>query len=194
MELEQIPWRKIAVGAFLSVCMAAMMIFAYKLLRPSVKPVAGPQIAPEASKAIDVPKIVIDGPKKLQVYDKGKLAKKIALPPELKDSPHEQPTATADIKPSAYGGTAVSFTNMSTGKSVISYQAKPRPWFEFGGQTAIGGGIGISSKGGQVGALRVRQDVLRLWGAQLSAEGEANYHPVTRESEARAMVWGEHRF
>lgn len=191
--LSNIPWRKIGIRLFVAVCVAGAFIFAYKLMHPAPKPVTGPQIAQEAPKAADVPKVVMAGPKTITVYVKERLAEKIPLPPEVRDNPQIQPTATAAIVPSPYGGTAVSFINRSTGVSGISYQPKPRPWFKFGGQTAIGAGAGLSSYGGQVGAVRIRQDVLRLWSVNLTAEGEANMK-ATGQAEGRAMVWGEYRF
>lgn len=191
--VEAIPWEKIATVLFLAVCVAACIIVAYKIIRPAQNPSTAPEIAPEALKAADVPKSMVNGPKRLEVYDKRQLDKKVPLPVEVRDNSNIQATTTADIKPSPYGGTAVAYTNISTGKSGISYQAKPRPWYELGGQTAIGAGIGISTYGGQAGAVRIRQDVLRLWSATVSAEAEARMNTIG-PAEARAMVWAEHRF
>jgi hypothetical protein len=190
--LGKIPWRKIGVVAFLVVCVAGAQLAAYRLTHPAPKPSTGPQIASPAPQAANVPQVVIPGPKVITVYVKQKLAEKVPLPPEVANNPQVQATATAAIIPSPYGGTAVSYTNMTTGVSGISYQPKARPWYEFGGQTAIGAGAGVSFMGGQTGAVRIRQDVLRLWGVNLAAEGEANMR-ATGQAEGRAMVWAEWR-
>lgn len=190
--LSNIPWLKIAVWIIVVVGATGGAIAAYKLLHPAAKPVTGPQIASPAPQAANVPQVVMPGPRVITVYVKQKLAEKVPLPPEVANNQQIQATATAAIIPSPYGGTAVAYTNMTTGVSGISYQAKSRPWYEFGGQTAIGAGAGLSSMGGQAGAIRVRQDVLRLWSANLAAEGEAIMRN-TGQAEARAMVWVEYR-
>lgn len=173
------------------------VIIMYKVLRPApaaTSAARGPAVLPEATRAEAVPKLEIPGPKRMTVYDKDMLDGEIPLPPAIKNNPRVQPTATADTPAAPYGGKVVSYTNVSTGKSGLSFQAAPRPWFGFGGQTAIGGGAGITTDGGQIGAVRVRQDVLRLWGAQLSSEVEVSYKPARNEGEVRSMVWGEYRF
>lgn len=142
-----------------------------------------PGVMPESTKVADIPKITLKGPKTLEVYDKGKLGGKIPLPPEVKDDKNAHPTATADIKPSPYGGTAVSFTNVSTGKSGIVYQAKTAPFFEFKNVKEIAIDYGITSKGIQQGTLGARWTFLRTGIVNWHGRGE-----ITTEPEAKAFL------
>lgn len=191
--IKKVPWQKIIAWALVAIGALAIGIMAYNLLRPAPKQATAPYITSEAPKAENVPKVVMAGPKTITVYVKEKLNQKVPLPPAVMNNPNIQAVATGDIKPAPYGGTAVAYTNISTGASGVSFQAKTRPWLQFGGQTSIGVGVGLSSQGGQVGAVRIRQDVLRLWSANISAEAEANTH-TTGQTDARAMVWAEYRF
>jgi hypothetical protein len=139
-----------------------------------------PEVMPESTKVVDVPKITLKGPKTIEVYDKGKLDRKIPLPPEIKGDKNAQPTATADIKPSQYGGTAVSFTNLSTGKSGIVYQAKPVPFFEFKNVRELSVDYGITTKGIQHGTLGARWTFLRTGIVNWHGRGEISTEPEAK--------------
>jgi len=160
------PWHQWLVYGGIILIGIASCFFLYNRFWPSKPIVAIPSVMPEASKAENVPKIVIAGPKKLQVYKKDELGKKIPLPPEVANNPQMQPTATAQLTPMPFGGTATSFTNISTGQSVISTTPKERPLFGFGGKTSVGLLGGISTKG-SVGIGYVGQQILRVGPVEL---------------------------
>jgi len=160
-QFKALQWKRWLVYALIVLGIVAGLIFAYNRFFPQSQIVAVPVIAPEAKKAEDVPKITIQGPKKIVVYDKAKLGKKIPLPPEVASNQHEQPTATAELPKLPYGGTSTAFINMSTGKSTISVTPKERPLFGFGGKTTLGLLGGIANKG-NVAILYASQPVFRV--------------------------------
>ncbi len=118
--------------------------FRFNPQRPvSVQPV----VAKEASVVAGVPKITVQGPKRLEVYERDQIVKKMRPPAEVASNQSNQFTSSAEIEPMPYGGTAVSFTNTTSGKSGIVLTAKPRPFFEFKNVREIGLYGGVSPKG-----------------------------------------------
>jgi hypothetical protein len=183
-----IPWRKILIGIGYTLALLAVASIVWTKYFPKQQASTTPTVQPEAVKVVDVPKVTIKGPKILEVYDKEKFGKKIPLPPEVKDNPSAAVTAAADIKPSRYGGTATAFTNTSTGKSGIVYQAKERPFFEFKRDVEIYAEYGVSTKGSQQAAAGSRWTFLRTGPVHYHVRGEVNSQP-----EAKALV-GVHTF
>jgi hypothetical protein len=174
------PWVKwVAYGVFV-VAILGGLIFAYKMFwgAPAIKSI--PLIAKEAPQAAKVQKIFIPGPVRYQVYNKAELVKKIPVPAEIAQDKNIQFNSTAAIQPSPYGGTAVGFTNMTSGKSGIVYTPKARPWYGFGGVSEIGAGLDMSTKTGTTGVIEARQDIIRLWGAQVVGKGEIRASPQER--------------
>ena len=167
--VKSYPWRRWTIYALLVLGMCAAGIFVYNRFKPKPPP-AAPQVLPEAPKAESVTKTMVPAPKRLEVYDKSDLLKKIPASPALANDSKIQFTSSAAVPVSLYGGTALSFTNMSTGKSGIDYTPKARPWFGFGGKTSIGALGGVSTKG-NVAIGYVGQDVVRLWSVNIGVAG-----------------------
>jgi hypothetical protein len=183
--VKALPWKRYLVYTLITVGVLAGLAFAYKLFWSKPAIVNTPLVAKEAPAATRVEKVYIKGPERLVVYNREDLIKKIPIAPEVVADHHNQFTSSAAIIPSPYGGTAVAFTNISTGKSGISYIPKERPWFGFGGQTEVGirGGIGTS---GTTGVAYARQDILRIGKVNLAGYGEAGIHGD--KAGAAAMV------
>jgi hypothetical protein len=141
-------------------------------------------VLPEAKRAESVTKYIVQPPQHIYIYQKEELAGKINLPSEVKKDPTIQVTATADIKPAPYGGTAVSYMNMTTGKSAISFEAKGRPLFEWKKEVEASLDYGVSSKG-TVMQGGVRFTPVRIGGFNIHLKGEATSSDRT---EARGMI------
>ncbi len=188
--LKAWPWGRIIIIALLCVAAIVGAIWLKKIVWP-VKPVnTTPQVMQEAPQAEDIPRLEIPPPKKLVVYSRDELLRKIPQPAAVAQNPHNQFTATAAITPSPYGGTAVAYTNRSTGVSGITYTPKPRPWIEWGGSGAIGirGGVGATGDGtGYTGTLFVRQKLITVVGKPLTATGELNLSTY-RDTEIKGML------
>ena len=161
VKVKQLPWGQWLIILLLVLAILAMGISLYNHFWPTKPITSVPVVAQEASKAEGVPKIEVQGPKHLQVYKKEELGKKIPMVPEVANNPQLQPTATAQLVPMPYGGTATSFTNMTSGHSLISVTPKSRPLFGFGGKTGIGA-LGGSTTRGSVAIGYVSQDVVRV--------------------------------
>lgn len=168
--VKALPWKSYIVYALIVLGCLAAIAFAVQRFWPDKPIVAVPTVMPEAKKAVDVPKITVPGPKKIVIYDKEKLGKKIPLPPEIAKDPHVQPTATAQIPKLPYGGTGTSFINMSSGVSVISVTPAKRPIFEFGGKTGLGALGGVSTKG-NVAVGYVSQPIVRVGAVTIGVAG-----------------------
>ncbi|NTW88709.1 MAG: hypothetical protein HGB26_06205 [Desulfobulbaceae bacterium] len=155
--VRALPWKQALIG----LGAVAGGIFLYNRFYPD-KPISStPQVAQQAPQVENVPQAVIAGPKKLVVYKRDKIVQKVDLPPVVRDNPQNQFTAAVQVPVSPYGGTATSFTNMSTGKSDIVISSKPRPLFGVGGKTSIGLFGGMSTKG-NVALGYADQQILRV--------------------------------
>ena len=115
--------------------------------------------------------------KPIYVYQKPELGKVIPLPPEVRDNPAIVATATANVLPSPYGGVAVAFTNTTTGRSNISYQAKPTPFWEFKKEIEASAEWGVNSKGTQMIQGGIRYTPLRtgILNWHIKAEGDSSH-------------------
>lgn len=142
-----------------------------------------PVVAQEAIKAADIPKTTVAGPKTLVAYNREKIIKAMKPPAEIAEDKRNQFTTSANIPPSPYGGSALSFTNISTGKSGIIYQAKATPFFELKNVRELAVDYGITSKGKQEGVVGARWTFLRT--------GIVNWHgkaEVSTSPEAKVFV------
>lgn len=142
-----------------------------------------PTVLQEAKQAEGIPKVGVVIKKPLIAYQRDKFINKVSVPEEVKNNPANEFTATADIKPSPYGGTAVVFTNMSTGKTGISYEAKKAPFFEFKNVKELSADYGITSKGKQQGVIGAKWTFLRTGIVQWHGRGE-----ITTEPEAKVFI------
>jgi hypothetical protein len=163
---------------------------AWHWYHPAEKASTAPTVTQEAPKAVEIPKVAIPAPKTLTVYERKKFVAAIPLPPEVKANPANEFTATAVIKPSPYGGTAVAFTNMTTGVTGITYQAKPAPFFELKSLLEISGDYGYSTRG-QVIQGSMRYTPLRIGPANLHIRGEVGTNGGVFEGKALAGIHGE---
>ncbi len=100
----------------------------------------------------------------------------------------KQIAATADLRPSRGGYTQAAVIDTSTGQTQIVTNEKPLPWFRLGGVTELGVGLGISTRGGEIGAIRVRQDIANIKEITLLAEGQI-LAGAAIPPEATGMVW-----
>jgi len=142
-----LPWKRWLTYALIALCSIVGLIFAYNRFFPQKVITATPQVAPQAKQVEDVPQIAIPGPKKLIVYKRDQIIKKIPLPAEVQNNANNQFTAAVQVPVSPYGGTATAFTNISTGKTDIVVSSKERPFFGFGGETNFVALAGVSTKG-----------------------------------------------
>jgi hypothetical protein len=94
------------------------------------------------------------------------------------------------IPPAPYGGTAVATLDGSGSVELVVAPA-PRPFFELGGEWALG--AGPSWHNGELGAkLRLARDLARVGPVHLRAEGSLDI--VGGETELEAVLLGEVRF
>lgn len=133
--------------------------------------------------ATNLPKYEIKS--KIKVYPKEMAKKKLKIPDEMTPDGTEI-IASAEIPPSEGGHTAVTVLDIATGDAAIKISEKARPWFALGGQTEVGAGFGIGTKGEQLAAY-IRQDVLRIGKIHLIAQGDA-VMKASGEAEARGMI------
>lgn len=133
--------------------------------------------------------------KTIKALPKRQALKALAMPEEtpLGDgttmaSDTKQITATADLKPSRGGYTQAAVIDTVTGQTQIVTKEKPLPWFRLGGTTELGVGLGISTKGGEIGAVRIRQDLANVKQITVLAEGQITAG-ATRAPDATGMVW-----
>lgn len=158
---KSLPWGKYFIYTLIGMGVIAVQIFIFNRFFPAKPVVSIPTVMPEATAAAKVERIYIPGPERIYVYRQDQLPGKVPIPEEVKANKQNQFTSTAEIPKSPYGGTAVGFINMSTGKSAISYTAKERPLLGFGGKTQIGAVGGISNKG-YASLLYLGQDIVRV--------------------------------
>jgi len=184
------PWPRIIIYTMIAVGAIVALIWAKKMFYPTRPIDTTPIVAQEAPQAAKVERIYIPGPTRIEIYERQALIDKVPVPPAVSSNPHNQFTATAQVPNSPYGGTAVSFVNVSTGQSAITYTAKPRPLFGWGGDGGMGikGGVGAgNSSTGYTGSVYVRQKIIRVSDVQVSGVGELNISTYAKP-EGRAMV------
>jgi len=168
--VKDLPWGRWLVYALIGLGVVAGLVFVFNRFWPEKPIVSIPTVLPEAKEAVKIEKIYIPGPVRIVVYDRDALTGKVPIPPEVAKDKNNQFTSTAEIPKAPWGGTAVGFTNMTTGKSAISFTPKERPLFGFGGKTSVGTLGGISTKG-NVAIGYVGQDILRVGPVNLGVAG-----------------------
>jgi len=160
-----------------------------KFHKPDIKP--GEVITAPPARAVRNEPTVAVQPKQLIVYrDTVRVIEKLGLPAA---APQERIQQAVEIPRLKYGGTAATFTNLSTGQSRTVIKAAAAPWFAFRNDWAVGAGAGIGTEGKTL-AGRLRYDVAQIKALTLSGEVEANYAEKRNEPvEGRAMLWLEWR-
>jgi hypothetical protein len=129
--------------------------------------------APEAGVAKKITKEEIT-PKKVVIYKKDDAAKVLPIPPAIAKDPAKQITATADIKPTPNGVTAVTIFDTNTGVSEIFVEQKKAPWFAFQDTNRVGVSYGIKTNGATEVGIHYERDVLRIKDLYLSGRVEVN--------------------
>ena len=142
--------------------------------------------APIPSVAV-VPQITVPM-KRLTVYDKPALAKKVKLPAVITETPANQVTATATL-PASEGYDVLAFTNTSTGASSIVAMPKPRPFLAIESAKEVGIRYGLSTRAGQGGDVYGRYSFLRIGGAHLALYGEASTDPSAKIMAELSYRW-----
>lgn len=156
---------------------------------PDVRP--GEVVLATPAKTVKNEPVVAEKPKQLIVYrDTVRVVEKIGLPPA---APQERVQQAIEVPRLKYGGTAVTFTNLSTGQSRSVIKASESPWFAFRNDLSAGVGYGIGTNGTTV-TTRLRYDVAQIKALTVSGEVEANY-TASRDNpvEGKAMLWLEYR-
>jgi hypothetical protein len=179
--------RLIIYGVIAAIGLAYLLWLRFKA--PDVRPGEVVQAAP--AKAVKNEPVVTEKPKQLIVYrDTVRIVEKMGLPPA---APQERVQQAVEVPRLKYGGTAVTFTNLSTGQSRSVIKASESPWFAFRNDLALGVGAGVST-GGNTSAVRLRYDVAQIKALTVSGEVEGNY-TATRDNpvEGKAMLWLEYR-
>ena len=190
VKVKSWPWGRWVIYALIAAGVIVGLIWLKKAFWPVAPINTTPQVLQEAPKAASVERIYIPGPERIMVYDRPALLAKIPVAPVVAQNQHNQFTATADVPNSPYGGTAVAFTNTSSGVSGIAYTAKERPLFGWGGSggVSIRGGVGAgNSSTGYTGGVAIRQNIIRVSDVQISAVGELNISTY-QKPEGRALV------
>jgi hypothetical protein len=149
------------VYCFIGLFVVAGLMFVYNRFWTKAPINTNPVVAPESANVANVPKEAITGPKQLVIYKRELFLKKQPVPAEIANNPNNQFTASATIVPMPNSGTAVAFTNMSSGVTQIVTQANKRPLFGFGGKTSVGVVAGVTTRGNSAAAY-VSQDVARV--------------------------------
>lgn len=179
--------RLIAYGVIAAVGLTYLVWLRFKA--PDVRPGEVVQAAPV--KAVKDEPVVAEKPKQLIVYrDTVRIVEKMGLPPA---APQERVQQAVEVPRLKYGGTAVTFTNLSTGQSRSVIKASESPWFAFRNDLSAGIGYGVGTNGTTV-TTRIRYDVAQIKALTVSGEVEANY-TASRDNpvEGKAMLWLEYR-
>lgn len=153
---------------------ALLALVSLLLSKCSAEPPGTPQVfsaAPALPQAEKVAKVSVPV-KKLVVYDKAALAKKVDLPAPIAQDRNAQVTSTAKLPASKGGYEVLSFTNVSTGASSIVSRPLPRPLIGFEPYVELGMRYGLSSDAGQTADIFGRYTFLRVGGAHLALYGE----------------------
>lgn len=179
--------RLIAYGVVAAVGLAYLLWLRFKA--PDVRP--GEVVQAPPAKAVKNEPVVAEKPKRLIVYrDTVRIVEKMGLPPAASQERVQQAVEVPRLK---YGGTAVTFTNLSTGQSRSVIKASESPWFAFRNDLSAGIGYGVSTNGTTV-TTRLRYDVAQIKALTVSGEVEANYASTRNNPiEGKATVWLEYR-
>jgi hypothetical protein len=132
------------------------------------------QIAPPATAVAGLTKQPLPQPVRVLAYPKAQAIKKLQLSQDVADDSDQQIISSSDLKPSRGGYTTATVLDTRTGEAVTRVTEQPPQMFELGGQTEIGLRYGISTRGGQMGTLYARQDLLRVGLVSISGYGEAS--------------------
>ncbi len=126
---------------------------------------------------------------KIVVLEKEAAAKKLDLPPEIRDDPAKQIAATAVIAPYEGRTNVLALIDTGTGISSIAARQVPLPFFDFENRREIGLRYGVSLKHGMESDLYGRWDFFRIAGAHLGVYGE-----ITTTGDAKAMVQAAYKW
>lgn len=171
--IQRKPWWIYVIYVGIAFLVVAVGFFIWNRFKPAEELQSHePLVAQEAKKAVNVKKTSVKAPETIEVYDRSDLLNKVPVPAEVSQNQANQFTATAEIGKMEYGGKAVSFLNITTGKSGIVLQANPRPKFGFGGSTNFLAASGVSTRGNfLVGGIE--QPVIRVGPITTGAFGVA---------------------
>jgi len=139
-------------------------------------------------------RVMVPGPKEVQVIEKEKIVKELILPAWIANDPNKQIIATAEVP--AYKGKTdvVASLDLTSGKSDMLIKQKPIPFFSLDSELAIGAGYGISSDKGQMVEVHGRYTFLRLGNVYIQGYGEvAAGTRADKQPEARALIQAEYR-
>lgn len=181
----QAAWKRNVKWIALGILALALISLAVNRFWPKPAPAPTTYTAAAPIPAVaNVPTVELP-PQRVVVLVKQEAIKKLPdLPPEIKNDPKQQITATADIPPSPNGGSAVAFINRTTGRSGIIYKAKPQPLIGFPSDITVGVRYGVTTRApGQEGQLYGKWDFFRVGKAYLGMYGEVNTRP-----EAKGMI------
>ena len=180
-----LPWMKWLLIAGV-VCLLAWLLWAKFGPQPKISTTEFTAVKPIAE-VKNVPRVVVQVPKGIKVYQKQELIKKVSLPKEVVDSPTKEVTATGDIPATEYGAEAVAVLDTATGDSEIIAKAKPRPLFSLEKHGSVGVRAGVSTRDGYTGEAYVRQDLFQIGGVYVSAYGAVEGN-ASGKANAKAML------
>jgi len=143
---------------------------------------------PEITETVKLKRVEIPV-EKIVVIEKEAAAKKLDLPPEIKDDPNKQITATAVIPPYEGKTNVLAVLDTSTGGIGVMARQLALPFFDFENKREIGIRYGISMKHDQEADLYGRWDFFRVANAHLGLYGEVN-----TTGDAKAMLQAAYKW
>lgn len=164
--------------------------FAWLYFRPDPAPVNRYTTAKPTAVVANIPPVTVAmHSRTIQALPKAITAKKLKITPDEIGNDSSQIIQAVDIPATEGGAVAVTFLNVSTGRSRTIWKEKPRPFVSFESATEIGMRYGLSSHGEQTAALYLRRDLARIGGVHLSGYVEAATGlSVAARPEAKAMI------
>lgn len=142
---------------------------------------------PEVKEAAKVPRVEIPV-KKIVALEKKAAVKKLNLPPEIKDDPAKQITASGIVAPYEGKTDVLAIFDTNTGVSSIVAKQVPLPFLDFENHLALGIRSGASFKNDLETDGYVRWDFFRIASVHLGVYGEVN-----TTGDAKGMLQAEYR-
>lgn len=182
-------WNKISTKtkliSLLIVLITASLL--YKWYSPSTS--QEPTMVTEAptAKAVDsIPKKEVPM-KKLVVYDKKQVAKKVNLPDSVVDDLDEEVTSVSDVAASKAGVTVTTVVDKETGITKVYQEPKKLPLFGLGGEARVGVGYSVGTGGPEVN-VHGQYDFFRAGNFYGHVRGEVYQKSKGGTTEARGTV------
>lgn len=180
-------WKKITFAVLL---ISLAVYVGWCFLRTKQAPVLRPIDAHTTAAVASLPPVTVPlRTRTVQALPKAPAAKRLQFADDEIGDDNDQIIQAVDIPPTEGGAVAVTFFNISSGKSRVVWKEQPRPFASFESGTEIGGRYGLDTSGSQTASIYIRRDLARFWSTYLSGYAEASTR-ITGEPrlEGKAMI------